>query len=109
MKGLLKEWRTSGPGSEAMGRLRVHFEKKLDETREAVRRHQELARELEAGLAYLETCRGCATPASPVEGCVCCEQDHGMKEEPALVAGIVGRRGTDRSTGQPFVRLEEVE
>lgn len=110
MRSLLHEWWSSGLGPEAMGRLRVLFEKKLDETREAVRRHQDLTRELEAGLAYLETCRGCATPASSVEGCVCCTQDHGMDEEPALVAGIMSRRESARGGSRPpFVRLEEIE
>ena len=71
-----------------MDELRDLFQRKLDETRESIRRHAQLERELLEGLAYLKTCRECATP-STVKVCVNCSQDHGMKEEPALVAGIM--------------------
>ena len=51
-------------------------------------RYQQLERELADGLAYLETCRGCSTSASTAEVCVRCQHDHGMREEPALLAGL---------------------
>jgi hypothetical protein len=92
-----------------MSRLRELFERKLHETREQVLRFQSIERELEQGLAYLETCRACATPTTAVEGCVRCNQDHGMKEEPALLAGIVSSPGPFRRHERgPFVRIEDI-
>lgn len=88
MRELLETWWKSELGPDAMDELRALFERKLAETREAILRHQRLEQELIDGLAYLQTCRVCATRES-VDGCVHCQQDHGMKGEPALVAGIV--------------------
>ena len=88
MGELLRSWWGSDQGPDAMGRLRGLFARKLEETRAAVARHQQIERELTEGLAYLETCRDCATPGEPVRACVKCEQNHGMTREPALVAGI---------------------
>lgn len=88
MGDLLHSWWSSDLGPDAMERLRALFTRKLEETRTALARHQQLERELTEGLAYLETCRSCATPDTPARVCVQCEQDHGTTCEPALVAGI---------------------
>jgi MerR family copper efflux transcriptional regulator len=110
MKGLLQSWWGAGPGAEAMDRLRSLFERKLEQTRESIRLHQQLERELEDGLSYLETCRACETPTSPVTGCVHCKQDHGMKDEPALVAGLTTASAAHRRIARPaFVRIEDIE
>src|SRR5262249_43630478 len=98
MSELLHEWWSAELGPDAMERLRALFARKLEETRAAIARARELRQELTEGLAYLETCRSCAAPETPGRVCVHCEQDHGMKNEPALVAGITsaperGRRG----------------
>jgi MerR family copper efflux transcriptional regulator len=109
MRDVLQSWWGAGLGPDAMDRLRSLFQRKLEETREAVRRHQQLERELEEGLSYLETCRGCETPTSSVDGCVRCTQDHGMKEEPALVAGITIAPEPHRKAARPaFVRIEDI-
>ncbi len=107
MRELLKSWWGSGLGPEAMARLRALFERKLAETREAVRLHQRLEEELVAGLAYLETCRACARPGE-VNHCVACPQDHGMPAEPVLVSGITN--ATERARGAApgaFIQIEE--
>jgi MerR family copper efflux transcriptional regulator len=88
MSEVLRSWWSSDLGPDAMDRLRALFTRKLDETRTAVARYQQLERELTQGLAYLETCRACATPDVPVKACVQCGQEHGMSHEPVLVAGI---------------------
>jgi MerR family copper efflux transcriptional regulator len=109
MRGLLEAWWRAELGPEAMSELRTLFVRKLEETREAVRRHQQLERELTEGLAYLETCRECATP-STVKVCVNCQQDHGMKVEPALVAGITSAPGAARKAQHAgFVRVDQIE
>lgn len=93
MSELLRSWWSSDLGPDAMESLRGLFTRKLDETRTAVTRYQQLERELTQGLAYLETCRDCATPDEPVRACATCGQDHGMAGEPALVAGITAPAG----------------
>ena len=109
MRELLQAWWGAGLGPRAMDQLRGLFQRKLGETRETIRRHEQLERELREGLAYLEACRVCATPSTAVEGCVHCTQDHGMKEEPALVAGIISRPERAQRPGQEaFVRLEDI-
>jgi hypothetical protein len=62
-----------------------------------------------AGLAYLETCKVCATH-EPSTGCVHCTRDHGMKAEPSLVAGITSapQGGRARRTTAAFVRADEI-
>jgi len=108
MRELISSWWGSGLGPEAMADLRALFTRKLEDTRQSITRHQQLERELIDGLRYLETCRVCATPAA-VTGCASCQQDHGMKAEPALVAGIITPPGHVRRTGRGgFVPVGEI-
>lgn len=107
MQSLLRSWWSAGLGPEAMEELRVLFARKLEETRETLVRHQRLEKELLEGLAYLETCRVCASP-SDVRSCVHCQQDHGMNEDPALVAGLKSAPGAARPRSG-IVRVEEIE
>ena len=107
MSELLRSWWSADLGPDAMERLRALFTRKLEETRTAITRHQQLERELTEGLAYLETCRACATPDVNVKGCVQCGQDHGMEREPALVAGITSASERVRRAGRGgLVRVE---
>jgi DNA-binding transcriptional MerR regulator len=109
MGELLEAWWQAEIGPRAMEQLRELFERKLEETRGAITNHQRLERELMDGLAYLKTCNACATPTAAVEGCVHCGQDHGMKDEPALVAGFISRPARTRTSGRGgFVRVEDI-
>ena len=110
MRDLSRSWWSAGIGPEAMEDLRTLFVRKLEETRTNRRRLEDLEKELVAGLEYLETCRVCASP-SDVRTCVHCQQDHGMKQEPALVAGLKSAPGTARRAPRPgtIVRVEEIE
>jgi DNA-binding transcriptional MerR regulator len=109
MRGVLEKWWNADLGPAAMDELRSLFQRKLEQTRESMRMHAQLERELLEGIAYLNTCRECATP-STVKVCVNCRQDHGMKEEPALVAGITSAPGTSRRAARTgFVRVESIE
>jgi MerR family transcriptional regulator, copper efflux regulator len=109
MRDMLKSWWNSELGPDAMDELRPLFERKLEEARAAIERYQNLERELKKGLAYLETCRVCATRES-VNGCVHCRQDHGMEGEPALVAGITVGNEMVRPRGprEGLIRVEDV-
>jgi DNA-binding transcriptional MerR regulator len=109
MRDLLRSWWSSGMGPAAMEELRRVFRGKLEETRESIARHRRIEGEIEKGLAYLETCRVCATPEAAVDGCARCNQDHGMAEEPALVAGIVFSPEPHRGAGRTsVVRIEDI-
>jgi DNA-binding transcriptional MerR regulator len=109
MRDLLRSWWSAGLGPDAMEDLRGLFTRKLEETRENRRRFEQLEQELMAGLAYLETCRVCESP-SGVKTCVSCQQDHGMKEEPALVAGLKSAPGSARRDPRAsLVRIKGLE
>jgi DNA-binding transcriptional MerR regulator len=104
----LNRWWQSDRGPEAMEDLRALFTAKLEETRENIRRQQELEHELLAGLEYLETCRVCGEPGSSTECCVGCTQDHGVEREPALLAGFKGAKDGARRVIRPvLVHVEE--
>jgi DNA-binding transcriptional MerR regulator len=108
MREVLQNWWTSEQGPSAMSDLRVLFQRKLEQTRDSIRRHQQLAGELEEGLRYLETCQNCDAPG-PVHACVNCQQDHGVAGAPSLVAGINGApESAPRATRPAFVRVEDM-
>jgi MerR family transcriptional regulator, copper efflux regulator len=88
IQSLLQAWRESRNAPEAMATVRETFSRKLAETREAIARYEMLARELEGTLEYLRTCRACRPPRTTKQDCPQCPEDHGMKQEPALVAGF---------------------
>ncbi len=106
-RDVLERWWKSDRGPEAMEELRTLFTRKLDETRDHIRRQQRFEQELLEGLHYLETCRVCGEPGT-VERCVDCTQDHGVEREPALLAGFKGARGGARRAMRPaLVHVEE--
>lgn len=110
MSELLRSWWSADLGPDAMESLSRLFVRKLEETRAALQRYEQLERELTQGLAYLETCRECATPGMPVKVCVQCGQDHGMAHEPALVAGITSTpERVRRGARGGLVRLDELD
>jgi MerR family copper efflux transcriptional regulator len=111
MRELVHAWWEAGLGPEAMDQLRSLFKRKLEETRESVRRYQQLERELADGLAYLEACRVCATSVPTAKGCVRCQQDHGMEQEPALLAGlkITSPGRAPRRVRPVFVRVDDIQ
>lgn len=108
MREVLLKWWGSERGTEAMAELHELFTRKLEETRGAMRRHQELERELIEGLAYLEACRDCGSQGS-VSTCVNCQQDHGAAASPALVVGIkTSVEGARRAAKPAIVRVEDI-
>ena len=109
MQHIVRAWWSAELGPEAMHELRTLFQRKLEQTRDAIHRHQQLERELLEGLSYLETCRVCGTRES-VTGCITCQHDHGMEGEPVLVAGLMSTpgRAVRRAARPGFVRVEDV-
>lgn len=88
IQALLRAWHSTRYGPDAMATVRSIFEQRLAETRLAIERYRALERELEGSLEYLKTCHECRPPRTTQEDCPHCPVDHGMKEEPALVAGF---------------------
>ena len=106
-KQMLERWWHSARGPEAMDELRTLFNAKLEETRDNIRRQQQLEQELVDGLAYLDACRVCGEPGA-VDCCVTCTHDHGVEREPALVAGFKGTRDGARRVVRPaLVNVED--
>jgi len=103
---MLERWWKSDRGPEAMDELRTLFNTKLEDTRENIRRQQQLEKELVDGLAYLEACRVCGEPGA-VDCCVECTHDHGVEREPALVAGFKGTRDGARRVVRPALVIVE--
>ena len=88
IQALLRAWRSTRYGPDAMNRIREIFEKRLAETKEAIVRYQGLERELQGSLEYLGACQECRPPRTTQDDCPHCPVDHGMTREPALVAGF---------------------
>ena len=88
IQSLLKAWQSTRYGPDAMAKIRQIFQARLEEARHAIERYQALERELRGSLEYLSTCLECRPPRTTQEDCPQCPEDHGMKEEPALVAGF---------------------
>jgi DNA-binding transcriptional MerR regulator len=75
-------------GNSAMQRVRDIFEEKLRATREQKVKLEQLEKELEASLAYLDGCKSCA-PVHLTNECGTCDHNgHHQGEQPLLVAGI---------------------
>ena len=88
IQAMRREWQATHYGPEAMRVLREAFQARLQETREQRARMETLERELVETLHYLHTCDQCTPPRTTAEDCPHCPVDHGVKEEPALVAGF---------------------
>lgn len=108
MKSVLEHWWGADRAPDAMGELRALFQKKLAETRDAIRRHVQLERELLEGLEYLETCRACAQTGT-THVCVQCQKDHGTDDEPVLVSGFKTGPAAGRPARPSLVRIEATD
>lgn len=107
MREVLLQWWNAERGTEAMAELQTLFARKLEETRQAISRHQRLERELIEGLDYLAACRDCDQTGSTAT-CVLCTRDHGVKLEPALLTGLKQAELSTRPSRAPFVRVEDL-
>jgi DNA-binding transcriptional MerR regulator len=87
IQAVVREWEQLASAPEAMVRMREVYRKKLDETREQIRKLEALEHEMEASLHYLDTCEVC-DPDRLLSACSRCDR-HGCGEQaPELVAGF---------------------
>jgi DNA-binding transcriptional MerR regulator len=88
VRDFLKGWQEAEVAPEAMGRVRVIFEQKLAETREAMRKLRGLEEDLLASLKYLSSCGRCE-PVNTTDSCVECNRlGHDHRQQPTLVLGL---------------------
>jgi len=99
---VVRDWEESGSAPRAMTKMRAVYTKKLEETRATLRRMQQLERELEASLQYLDTCDVCE-PDRLLSTCKACNH-HPCDDTvvPELVAGFRAQshRAHKRSASQ---------
>jgi DNA-binding transcriptional MerR regulator len=74
--------------SLAMTRVRDVFAEKLRETRDQLRKLQQLEKDLADSLSYLEACKSCEPPYQVHECGACNHNGHQAEAQPILVAGI---------------------
>jgi MerR family copper efflux transcriptional regulator len=85
---LVRGQEESGTAAFAASRLREIYQAKLQETRRKVRQLRQLESELEASLAYLESCGTACAPAAPTDSCASCERHPSSGAAPELVAAV---------------------
>ncbi|HVY49410.1 MAG TPA: MerR family transcriptional regulator [Minicystis sp.] len=86
---IVHAWETATSAPGAMARMRALYRQKLEDTRAQIAHLATLERELQASLAYLDTCDTC-DPAEIVRACSCCEHHEKDQSQPELVAGLHG-------------------
>jgi DNA-binding transcriptional MerR regulator len=84
---VVRDWEMQKTAPRMMVRMREVYKKKLAETREHLRRLQDLERELQASLVYLDTCDTC-DPERLLTACRSCDLHDCNAEVPELVRGL---------------------
>jgi MerR family transcriptional regulator, copper efflux regulator len=81
------DWEQLGSAPRAMVKMREVYEKKLEQTREQMRKLKALEHELTASMRYLDTCDVC-DPQRLLSSCQCCDLHDCTQHVPELVAGF---------------------
>jgi DNA-binding transcriptional MerR regulator len=84
---IVREWEHMGSAPGAMKEMREVYLRKLEETREQLRRLEALAEELVGSVAYLDTCDVC-DPQRLLGACNCCDLHDVDLDVPELVLGF---------------------
>jgi DNA-binding transcriptional MerR regulator len=84
---IVRDWEQGGTAPLAMKKMRDVYAKKLEETREHLRRLQTLEREIESSIQYLDTCDVC-DPERLISFCKACDLHSCESHVPELVAGF---------------------
>jgi MerR family transcriptional regulator, copper efflux regulator len=93
---IVREWEHVESASGAMKRMREVYARQLEETRAQKRRIEALEHELEASLAYLDTCDVC-DPQRLISACECCDLHDREARVPELVLGFRAHAGPSSS------------
>jgi DNA-binding transcriptional MerR regulator len=84
---IVREWELIGSAPGAMKGMREVYIRKLEETREQLRRLEALADELVGSVAYLDTCDVC-DPQRLLSACSCCDLHDKELDVPELILGF---------------------
>jgi MerR family transcriptional regulator, copper efflux regulator len=84
---IVREGERASSASDAMKQMREAYARQLAETRRQRERLQALEHELEASLAYLDTCDVC-DPQRLLSACSCCDLHDKEQHVPELVLGF---------------------
>jgi MerR family transcriptional regulator, copper efflux regulator len=106
VQGFLRDWEEASNGPAGMARVRSVFEAKLAETRDVIARMQDLERDLQASLSYLELCGGCAPTHAHGDCAGCSQPGHQPDAAPDLVAGLARPA---RRIDVPVTHLRDME
>jgi DNA-binding transcriptional MerR regulator len=87
---VVREWERLESAPGAMRRMREVYARKVEETREQMRRLEALEHELHASLKYLDTCDVC-DPQRLLSACECCDLHDKQVDVPELVLGFRAR------------------
>lgn len=87
IKEFLRDLEEERVATAAMNRVRAMFEQKLGAIREQRRKLEQLEKDLQAGLSYLDGCRVCE-PEHTVSECGACRLHGHDGTQPLLLAGI---------------------
>lgn len=88
IRELLAGWNGGSSAPDSMQKLSQLYREKLAETRTQIERLRALEGELEASLAYLETCNTCE-PVRTVHACSACDRHECEPDDaPLMVAGV---------------------
>ncbi|HEY1695339.1 MAG TPA: MerR family transcriptional regulator [Polyangiaceae bacterium] len=85
---IVREGERAGSAPDAMKHMRDAYARQLAETRRQRERLEALEHELEASLAYLDTCDDVCDPQRLLSACQCCELHDKEQHVPELVLGF---------------------
>ena len=96
IRDFVEQFESRDSGKHATDNVREIFEGKLREVRETLRRLRVVETDLEAAIAYLESCQSCTTALPVTECAVCSHQGHEAGDAPELFAGLSTKVREDR-------------
>jgi DNA-binding transcriptional MerR regulator len=88
IKTIVKDLGGEASAPSAMTKVREVYKQKLEETRAQIRELSQLEREIEASLAYLQTCDSACEPDRSLPTCNSCDHHADDQAVPDLVAGF---------------------
>jgi DNA-binding transcriptional MerR regulator len=97
---VVREWERIESAPGATRRMREVYARKLEETREQMRKLEQLEHEIQASIEYLDTCAAVCDPERLVSACSCCDLHEKHQRDvtvPELVQGFRAR-GASRAT-----------
>jgi DNA-binding transcriptional MerR regulator len=84
---IVRDWEEPGKATTAMHKMREVYVQKLEETRAHLRRLEQLEREIQSSIQYLDTCEVC-DPERLISFCKACDLHSCESHVPELVAGF---------------------